>query len=213
MGSTTTFNPSFPQDIIDKALEEDPERFGAEYMCRWRDDLCSFIDRLLLDAAVDTGVIVRPPIAGVNYTAGCDASGGRNDSFTAAIAHKERDGAIVLDVAFERKAPFNPSEVVGEVVKLMKDYRCINITGDHYAAQWTRWRVLRRRVPNTFNQIATDQPSIWTHCRYSRPAARACSRIPSLFRNSLRLNGGHFRRAESALIPVPAMTIWRIRWR
>jgi hypothetical protein len=137
MGSTTTFNPSFPQDIIDKALVEDPEKFGAEYLCRWRDDLCSFIDRVLLDAAVDIGVIVRPPIAGVSYIAGCDASGGRNDSFTAAIVHKERDGGIVLDAAFERKAPFNPSEVVAEVVRLMNDYRCQNITGDHYAAQWT----------------------------------------------------------------------------
>jgi hypothetical protein len=33
----------------------------------------------------------------VPYIAGCDASGGRNDSFTAAICHRERDGKIVLD--------------------------------------------------------------------------------------------------------------------
>jgi hypothetical protein len=79
---------------------------------------------------------VRPPGAGINYTAGCDASGGRNDSFTAAIAHKEREGAIVLDLAFERKAPFNPSEVVAELVQLMKSYRCHQITGDRYAGNW-----------------------------------------------------------------------------
>jgi hypothetical protein len=29
-----------------------------------------------------------------NYIAGCDASGGRNDSFTAAMSHRERDGKI-----------------------------------------------------------------------------------------------------------------------
>jgi len=137
MGSTTTFNPSFPQAIIDKALEDDPERFGAEYMCRWRDDLSTFIDRLLLEAAIDKGVVVRPPVAGVRYIAGCDASGGRNDAFTAAIAHKERDGTIVLDVSFERRAPFNPSEVVNEIVRLMKEYRCHKITGDNYGAAWT----------------------------------------------------------------------------
>jgi hypothetical protein len=43
----------------------------------------------------------------------------------------------VLDVCFERKAPFNPSEVVSEIVRLMKDYRCHKITGDNYGAQWT----------------------------------------------------------------------------
>jgi hypothetical protein len=129
-------NPSFPQHIIDKALEDDPERFGAEYLCRWRDDLSTFIDRLLLEAAVDTGVVVRPPAPGVHYFAGGDASGGRNDAFTAAIAHKERDGTIVLDVSFERKAPFNPSQVVGEIVSLMREYRCHEITGDNYGAAW-----------------------------------------------------------------------------
>jgi hypothetical protein len=39
--------------------------------------------------------------ARINYIAGCDASGGRNDSFTAAISHRERDGKIVLDVLYE----------------------------------------------------------------------------------------------------------------
>jgi hypothetical protein len=137
MGATTAFNPSFPQAIIDEAIQEDSEKFWAEYYCRWRDDLSTFLDRVLLDAAVDSGVTVRAPLEGVNYVAGCDASGGRNDSFTAAISHKERDGSIVLDVSFERKAPFNPSEVVDEVVRLMRDYRCAEITGDHYGANWT----------------------------------------------------------------------------
>lgn len=137
MGATLVFNPSFDRGIIEKALEQDPERFGAEYLCKWRDDLSTSIDRALLAAAVDKGVIVRPPIDGVNYVAGCDASGGRNDSFTAAIVHKERDGSITLDVSFERKAPFNPSEVVSEVIRLMKDYRCRAVTGDHYGANWT----------------------------------------------------------------------------
>jgi hypothetical protein len=73
---------------------------------------------------------------GINYIAACDPSGGRNDSFTAAIAHKGPDGIIVLDVAFERKSPCNPSEVVAEIVKLMAAYRCHRITGDHYAAGW-----------------------------------------------------------------------------
>ncbi len=136
MGPTMTFNPTFDARIIEKALLEDPERYGAEYLCRWRDDLSSFIGRELLDSAVDKGVIVRPPINGVKYIAGCDPSGGRNDSFTWAIAHRDRENYVILDVAGERKAPFNPAEVVDEIVRVMKDYRCYEITGDHYSANW-----------------------------------------------------------------------------
>jgi hypothetical protein len=77
MGGTTTFNPSFDQSIIDAALE-DPERVGAKYLCRWRDDLSSWLDKPLLEAAVDIGVVVRPPQAGI--------------SFMAAIAHRDKDG-------------------------------------------------------------------------------------------------------------------------
>jgi hypothetical protein len=137
LGTTRDFNPTFDKAIIGAALLEDPQRYGAEYLSHWRDDLASYLGRDLLDAAVDKSVLVRPPQPGVHYIAGCDASGGRNDAFTAAIAHREKDDAIVLDAVFERKPPFNPSRVVGDVVTLMRDYRCHEITGDHYAAEWT----------------------------------------------------------------------------
>ena len=137
MGPTLTFNPGFDAALIERDLASDPERFGAEYLCRWRDDLASFITRDLLDACTDKGVTVRPPQDGISYVAACDVSGGRNDAFTAAIAHREKDNRIVLDVAFERLAPFNPSDVVDEVVTLMKEYRCHSITGDNFGAAWT----------------------------------------------------------------------------
>jgi hypothetical protein len=43
-----------------------------------------------------------------------DPSGGSHDSFTLGIAHRDKDGSIVLDLLHERHAPFNPSEVVAE---------------------------------------------------------------------------------------------------
>jgi hypothetical protein len=83
-------------DLTARRCGEDPERFGAEYLCRWRDDLSSWLDRPLLEAAVDIGVVVRLPQAGIIYTAGCDASGGKNDSFTAAIAHRDKAARMFL---------------------------------------------------------------------------------------------------------------------
>jgi hypothetical protein len=135
-GGTRQFNPTFSESIIEKSLLEDPERYSAEYLCRWRDDLSTWLSRELLEAAVDRGVYVRPPDPGINYFAGADASGGRNDSFTAAISHREGDEKIVLDALYERRAPFNPTEVVDEIIALMRQYDCTKITGDKYAAGW-----------------------------------------------------------------------------
>ena len=136
-GTTLQFNPSFDEAIIQKALAEDRERYAAEYLSEWRDDLSTWLSRDLLEAAIDRGVVVRPPLANVSYVAGCDASGGRNDSFTAAICHKQSDDSVVLDVLYERKAPFNPSDVVSEIANLLREYNCGVITGDRYGAQWT----------------------------------------------------------------------------
>ena len=136
MGSTLDFNPTFDRALIDNDMAEDSERFGAEYFCRWRDDLATFISRDLIEACVDRKVIVRPPEPGIAYVAGADASGGRNDSFTGAVSHRAKDGSVILDAVFERKAPFSPSAVVEELVALLKTYGCHSVTGDNYGAAW-----------------------------------------------------------------------------
>ncbi len=137
-GGMLQFNSTFDETIIAKAIDSDPERYRAEYLSEWRDDLSSLFSRELLDASVDTGVLVRAPQAGVAYVSGCDPSGGRNDSFTFAVAHRERAEPrnIVLDLLYERRSPFNPSEVVDEIVKLMREYGCGHVTGDKYGAAW-----------------------------------------------------------------------------
>lgn len=135
-GSTQQFNPLYSTRTIEKKLAEDLQRYGAEYLSQWRDDLASYISRDLLDAAVDPGVIVRPPQPNVHFVSGCDPSGGRNDSFTAAIAHREKDGTIILDALFEAKSPFNPSAVVSEIASLLREYGCYQITGDRFGAEW-----------------------------------------------------------------------------
>jgi hypothetical protein len=134
-GPSTAFNPMLPRAIIDAALERDPEAAAAEWLSEWRSDLSGFLDRELIDAAVDPGVVVRPPRPGVRYVAFCDPSGGRGDSFTCSLAHAEGTEAI-LDCLFERKAPFDPSTVVGDIAGLLRSYRVGEITGDRYAAEW-----------------------------------------------------------------------------
>jgi hypothetical protein len=73
-GGTMTFNPLFNKKIIERQIAEDPQLYNAEYNSQWRDDLSSYISRELLDAAVDRGVAVRPPVAGTSYHAFADPS-------------------------------------------------------------------------------------------------------------------------------------------
>ena len=78
-GGTLAFNPTFDANVIERALAEDRQLFGAEYLSEWRDDLATFISRALLEAAVDADVIVRPPQEGVIYFAFDDPSGGARE--------------------------------------------------------------------------------------------------------------------------------------
>jgi hypothetical protein len=133
-GSTLQFNPSFDASVIEADLARDPALYGAEYNSEWRDDLATYLDRELVDSAVNTGVVVRPPSAGAHF-AFADPSGGRGDSFTVAVCHREGD-LVVLDLLYEKRAPFNPTDVVGEIEALLKSYSCSRLVGDKYAAQW-----------------------------------------------------------------------------
>ena len=134
-GATRTFNPTVPQEIVDRALARDPASARAEWLAQWRDDLAAFLDRELVQAAVDPGVVVRPPSAGRSYRAFCDPSGGVHDSMTAAIAHAE-DSRVVLDALLEIAPPFNPQQATASIVALLKEYRLTEIVGDRYGAQW-----------------------------------------------------------------------------
>jgi hypothetical protein len=135
-GTTREFNSLFDQAEIDKDLARDPAKFSAEYLSEWRDDLSTFIDRALVENSIDRGVIVRPPQQNVFYTSFCDPSGGRHDSFSAAVTHKEKDTAV-LDCLIEVKAPFDPEVATRDICAVLKSYNVRRTTADKYAGEWT----------------------------------------------------------------------------
>jgi hypothetical protein len=170
-GTTLQFNPTFDAKTIARQIEEDPQLYGAEYNSQWRDDLATFIGRELLEAAIDRGVLVRSPIAGTNYFAFADPSGGAHDSFTMAISHREKDGSVVLDLLFERKAPFNPTQVTSEIAAMIKSYRCTQVVGDRYAAQWVVEAFAK--VGIKYVQSERDRSEIYLDCLPLFTAGRA----------------------------------------
>ena len=89
----------------------------------------------MIEAAVDFGVLVRPPKPGVRYVGYADAASGTGkDSYAIAVAHAEAD-TIVLDLAYEQRPPFNPQSATTEAAKLFRSYGGINqVRGDKFAA-------------------------------------------------------------------------------
>jgi hypothetical protein len=135
--TSRTMNPTIPQEYIDKKLAQDYPKARTEYYAEFRDDVGGFIERPLLLAAVDSGVLVRPPFAAHTYFGFADMSGGKSDSATLAVAHVEDGGYAVLDAVIEAVPPFNHTTVVQQMAALLREYGITEITGDRYGADLT----------------------------------------------------------------------------
>lgn len=137
--ATRDMNPSVPQEWIDKQYEKDPARADAEYGGNFRTDVERFVPLEIVQACVPVvGREQNPPADGVMYRAFVDPSGGRADAMTLAIGHRAPTGAVVLDVLFGVKAPFEPTVVIVQMVTTLRLYRVVRIHGDRYGGEWPR---------------------------------------------------------------------------
>jgi hypothetical protein len=134
---TRSMNPSVDQRLIADAYAADDAAAAAEYGAEFRRDIEGFVSREAIDAVVIAGRYELSPVAGREYHAFVDPSGGSQDSMTLAIVH-HAVGGPVLDVVRERRAPFSPTDVVEEFAATLRDYRVCTITGDRYAGEWPR---------------------------------------------------------------------------
>lgn len=146
---TLELNPTFDRAAVATALEEDPAGARAEYLAEFRRDIESYVNREAVEACVIAGRRELPRMAQTRYSAFCDPSGGRGDSFTIAIGHtiEEKDHPIaVVDCIRERKPPFSPESVTEEYAKLLKAYGISKVTGDRYSAEWVSESFKRRGI-------------------------------------------------------------------
>jgi hypothetical protein len=141
--STLALNPTVPARTIEREFETDPARAASEYgqdgLVSFRSDVESFLSREVIAAAVVTDRRELPPLSGVTYIAFTDPSGGSQDSFTLAIAHREGE-RVVLDAVREVRPAFSPEDVVTEYAGALKSYHVSRVTGDRYAGEWPRER-------------------------------------------------------------------------
>jgi hypothetical protein len=73
--SSERMNPCIDMSVVRRAYSSDPASAASEYGAQFRSDIAGFLDFEVVDGAVDRGVLVRPPRAGVDYRSGCDMSG------------------------------------------------------------------------------------------------------------------------------------------
>jgi len=130
-------NPTISEKTVSAALAADPQAAKAEWEAEWRDDVSAFMPLEMIEAVVAPGRYELPRIEGADYHAFCDPSGGRQDSMTLAIAHKdEAAGRVVLDVLREARPPFTPESVVAEFSGLLRSFGVSTIRADRYAGEW-----------------------------------------------------------------------------
>ncbi len=140
---TLSMNPSVDAEVVRTAFADDPISAASEYgeggRVSFRRDVESFINTEAIQAVTLAGRREIPPMSGVEYTAFVDPSGGSQDSFTLAIAHRENSHAV-LDAVREVRPPFSPEAVVSDFADTLKSYRVTGVTGDRYAGEWPRER-------------------------------------------------------------------------
>lgn len=129
-------NSTLKESWIKKQYERDPFRASAEYGAEFRTDIESFVSLEAVEACVTPGCFERPYTSAARYHAFVDAAGGSGqDSMTMAIAHMERDVAV-LDLVREVKPPFSPTAVVGQFCEVLDAYKLKVVTGDRFAGDF-----------------------------------------------------------------------------
>jgi len=90
--------------------------------------------------SVERGVSVRLPESGISYFGFVDMSGGSNDDACLGIAHRDKEGRLLLDRVLDQgqRPPFDPRKAVERFVTVLKEYGLRSVTGDQYAGETFR---------------------------------------------------------------------------
>jgi hypothetical protein len=131
---TLTMNPKAPMRMINEMYESDPARAAAEYGAQFRNYASGYLSSEVVDAAIDTDVVMRAPnLLNNTYVAAVDsAGGGGQDSFTLGISYLDGDTVILAHVT-EIRPPFSASDAVAQISKVLQLYGLTSVTGDRFS--------------------------------------------------------------------------------
>jgi hypothetical protein len=129
------------RETLQDEKEKDPDAFSRESLCVFPDSVSGFFNRALLDMALAKGAgvgrrdpILKGPIR-PSYVAAMDPAF-RRDSFAFAVAHKDTDNNIVIDL-LKRWTPIkgqklNPTLILSEIAGICRTYGILTLYSDQY---------------------------------------------------------------------------------
>jgi len=120
----------------DQQAELRPRAFLRLHRNQWVTVEGAFLDPAKLEAAIDKGVILRPPTSGIRYRFFADNSGGSADDMVLAGGHAD-EGRLVLDGVWDQaaKVPFDPTQTIARFAAIAKSYGASRIVGDTYGGK------------------------------------------------------------------------------
>ena len=132
-----TMNPTLSQAIVDEAMAEDLQSAKSEYLGEFRDDVCIFLPREIIDMVIVKNRKELLPNQSIYYSAFCDISGGRGDDAALAIGHKS-ERKVIVDFIKCYRPPHSPYQVIGSMCEELRRYGVSKITGDNYSAEFVK---------------------------------------------------------------------------
>jgi hypothetical protein len=148
-------NPSLPADELARERERDESYFLREYAAEFLDAASALLPTEMVENCVARGQTEFPPNTERLYTAALDA-GFKSDSFAFALSSQDGD-RVRLDLIREWKPrkgrPVQFTDVLNEIVAVMRLYNCPTIYGDKVASEPIRQVLLSQGI--TFTETTT----------------------------------------------------------
>jgi hypothetical protein len=109
--------------------------------------------------SIATGVKVRPPVVGINYSGAVDMSDGSNDDSTLAIGHLDQENHVVVDLVINQQTgtPFDPLKAVKLFAATSKPYQIHHVTLDRFAHNTFQSAFAQHGIAAVLSELTTHQ--------------------------------------------------------
>jgi hypothetical protein len=218
-----TLNPTIRESVVQRALLADPEKASSEYLAEFREATSGYLERGIIEKAVEKGIERRTPLPGIRYFAFLDSAGGSGgDSYALAIGHNIIDGdrtISVIDQIYSSDPPFDPDTITQNAAALIKAWGLSEVYGDNYGGGWPVTAMARHGVsyvkcPLDTSELYLHTLPLWNSGRVRMLDNAKC--IEQFARLRRRVGQGvqekivHRRNGHDDMSNVVAGVLWRL---